>query len=88
LAGQKLKWRLNQVLVLSQIAKIQTLILVEEDVPVPAPALPHDSVEACSVVTFDIALISKWRPCPAKQSMHALKSHFGPRPQLVLLPVN
>jgi hypothetical protein len=62
-------------------SKKQTQMLVEEDVP--GAALPHDSVEACSVVTFDIAVISKWRPCPAKQSMHALRSHLGPRPQLV-----
>jgi hypothetical protein len=33
------------------------LILVEEDVP--GAALPHDSVEACSVVTYNIAVISK-----------------------------
>ena len=29
-----------------------------------------------------------WPFCPAKQYMHALQSHFGHRPLLVLLPAN
>ena len=30
----------------------------------------------------------KWPFCPVKQYMHALRSHFGHRPLLVLLPAN
>ena len=40
--------------------------LTEDDIP--GAKIPRESLEHCRI----------WRMCPAKQSMHALRSQFGP----------
>ena len=57
----------NQEMASSNKNQLKNNVILTED-NIPGAKILRESLEHCRV----------WRMCPAKQSMHALRSQFGP----------